>query len=75
MRDSLLIKNENGHYTKHFQIPWANFATEAKAQLEKTIISFKQNLRVINKTNNKTWQWKPQENGAFKKELVKQTNR
>ena len=73
LRDSLLIKNENGHYTKHFQIPWANFATEAKAQLEKTIISFKQNLRVINKTNNKTWQWKPQENGAFKKELVKQT--
>ena len=73
LRDSLLIKNENGHYTKHFQIPWANFATEAKAQLEKTIISFKQNLRVINKTNNKTWQWKPQDNGAFKKELVKQT--
>jgi len=30
-------------------------------------------LRVINKTNNKTWQWKPQDNGAFKKELVKQT--
>ena len=73
LRDSLLIKNEQGHYTKHFQIPWDNFAKETKAQLEKTIISFKQNLRVINKTNNKTWQWVPQENGAFKKELVKQT--
>ncbi|WP_410479454.1 type II CRISPR RNA-guided endonuclease Cas9 [Polaribacter sp. HL-MS24] len=73
LRDSLLIKNEQGHYTKHFQIPWNNFAIEAKAQLEKTIVSFKQNLRVINKTNNKTWQWVPQENGAFKKELVKQT--
>ena len=73
LRDSLLIKNKQGYYTKHFQIPWANFAVEAKAHLEKTIISFKQNLRVINKTNNRTWQWVPQENGAFKKELVKQT--
>ena len=72
LRDSLLIKNEQGHYTKHFQTPWTNFATEAKAHLEKTIISFKQNLRVINKTNNKTWQWVFQKNGDFKKQLVKQ---
>ncbi|WP_298553867.1 type II CRISPR RNA-guided endonuclease Cas9 [uncultured Algibacter sp.] len=72
LRDSLLVKNGQGHYTKHFQIPWSNFTKEAKEHLERTIISFKQNLRVINKTNNKTWQWIPQENGTFKKELVKQ---
>lgn len=72
LKASLLIKNKQGDFTKHFQLPWANFSTEAKDNLEKTIISFKQNLRIINKTNNKTWQWQPQKNGTFKKVLVKQ---
>ncbi len=72
LRDSLLIKSKEGHYTKHFLMPWGSFTIEAKAQLEKTIISFKQNLRVINKTNNKTWQW-VEKNGKLKKQLVKQT--
>ncbi|WP_291868288.1 type II CRISPR RNA-guided endonuclease Cas9 [Maribacter sp.] len=72
LRDALLIKNKEGHYTKHFIHPWSNFTVEAKHSLETTIVSFKQNLRVINKTNNKTWQWVKKE-GAFKKVLVKQT--
>ena len=72
LRDSLLIKNENGHYTKYFQHPWINFSIEAKSVLEKTIISFKQNTRVINKANNKTWQW-IEKDGQFKKVLEKQT--
>ncbi|HIP34209.1 MAG TPA: CRISPR-associated protein Csn1 [Crocinitomix sp.] len=72
LRDSLLIKNEKGDYTKHFLKPWKNFTTETKSNLEKTIISFKQNIRVINKTNNKTWQW-VEKDGRFKKELVRQT--
>ncbi|MEN3324446.1 type II CRISPR RNA-guided endonuclease Cas9 [Mariniflexile soesokkakense] len=72
LRDSLLIKNEEGHYTKYFQHPWDNFPTEAKSVLEKTIVSFKLNTRVINKTNNKTWQWK-EKDGQVKKVLVKQT--
>ncbi len=72
LKESLLIKNKEGHFTKHFQLPWSNFATEAKEHLEKIIISFKQNLRIINKTNNKTWQWEPQSNGTFKKILNKQ---
>ncbi|WP_088323370.1 type II CRISPR RNA-guided endonuclease Cas9 [Polaribacter tangerinus] len=72
LKDQLLIKNKEGHYTKHFKLPWSNFTTDAKNNLEKTVISFKQNLRIINKTNNKTWQWQPQENGTFKKVLVKQ---
>jgi len=46
---------------------------EAKANLEKVVISFKQNLRVINKTNNKTWQWRKQDNGQLKKQLIRQT--
>jgi CRISPR-associated endonuclease Csn1 len=72
LKDSLLIKNKEGDYTKHFQLPWLNFTSEAKENLEKTIVSFKQNLRIINKTNNKTWQWKLQKNGTYKKELEKQ---
>ncbi len=72
LRDSLLKKSDKGHYTKHFLIPWKGFTIETKNQLEKTIISFKQNLRIINKTNNKTWQW-VNKNGHLKKELVKQT--
>ncbi|MDY0780380.1 type II CRISPR RNA-guided endonuclease Cas9 [Tenacibaculum sp. IB213877] len=73
LRDKLLIKSKEGDYTKHFQLPWQSFPFDAKNQLEKTIVSFKQNLRVINKTNNKTWQWKKQKDGNYKKELVKQT--
>lgn len=73
LQPKLLIKNDHGHYTKSFQLPWPNFPKEAKQALERAVISFKQNMRVINNANNKTWQWVPKENGDFKKELVKQT--
>ena len=56
----------------NYHKPWATFTTDTRSSLEKTIISFKQNLRVINRTNNKTQQWVKQSNGKFKKELVKQ---
>lgn len=72
LRDALLIKNEKGDYTKHFQMPWKSFPTDVKNKLEKTVVSFKQNTRVINKTNNKTWQWVKKE-GQYKKQLVPQT--
>ena len=72
LKSSLLIKNKQGDFTKHFQLPWVNFSSEAQENLEKIVISFKRNLRIINKTNNKTWQWIAQENGSYKKELVQQ---
>lgn len=62
LRNKLLIKNKQGDYTKHFQMPWNNFSSDTKNHLEKTVVSFKQNLRVINKTNNKFWSYKD-ENG------------
>lgn len=37
---------------KQFLKPWDNFTVEAKNQLETIIVSFKQNLRVINKATN-----------------------
>ena len=36
-----------------FKKPWENFATETKNELEKIVVSFKQNLRVINKATNR----------------------
>jgi len=79
LRDKLLIKNENDHYIKTFQMPWQGFANEAKNQLENTVISFKQNLRVINKANNKFWSYKDEngnlnldKNGKAVKKLRKQ---
>ena len=53
-------------------MPWENFVVDAKNTLETTLVSFKQNLRVINKTTNKTWQWVEQ-NGKLKKVRVPQT--
>lgn len=72
LRDSLLIKNKEGHYTKNFLLPWYNFTSEAKNNLEKIVVSFKQNLRVINKSNNRTWQW-VEKDGKLKKQLIQQT--
>ncbi|MDA3928947.1 MAG: type II CRISPR RNA-guided endonuclease Cas9 [Prolixibacteraceae bacterium] len=57
----------------NYILPWSNFPVQAYVALGKIIISFKQNLRVINKTNNKTQQWVEQRDGSLKKQLVKQT--
>jgi len=73
LQPSLMIKNKEGHFTKHFLMPWSAFPADAKADLDKAIVSFKQNLRVINKATNKTWQWVKQKDGKYKKQLVLQT--
>ncbi len=72
LRKSLLQINKHNDFTKHFLHPWSNFTIEAKNNLEKIIVSFKQNIRIINKSNNKTWQW-VQKHGKYTKQLVKQT--
>lgn len=38
---------------KEFIKPWDSFTIDARNELEKIVVSFKQNLRVINKTTNK----------------------
>ncbi|MEN6456790.1 MAG: type II CRISPR RNA-guided endonuclease Cas9 [Prolixibacteraceae bacterium] len=37
---------------KEFHKPWPTFTQDAKLALDKLIVSFKQNLRIINKTSN-----------------------
>lgn len=60
------------NYKWSFKKPWPNFTLEAKAKLETTVVSFKQNLRVINKTVNKYQKWESN-NGRFEKVIVRQT--
>ena len=51
LQAKLRIKDDEGHY-KEFIKPWDSFTTDTKQALEDIIVSFKQNLRVINKTTN-----------------------
>jgi CRISPR-associated endonuclease Csn1 len=46
-------KKEKREVPKAYFKPWDNFTVDSKNALEKIIVSFKQNLRVINKTVNK----------------------
>jgi len=55
-----------------FLKPWQTFTQDVGEKLETTIVSFKQNNRIINKTKNKHWKWE-QEEGQIKKNLVSQT--
>ncbi len=68
----VLINGKERRIAKAYKLPWSSFPLDAKHQLETTVISFKQNLRVINKSSNKTWQWR-NVNGEQKKKLIPQT--
>jgi len=58
---------------KEFLKPWQSFTEEVKEILQTTLVSFKQNLRVINRTVNNYQKWVKQNDGTLKKENVKQT--
>lgn len=62
------IDGKEKEIAKEFLKPWDSFTTDAKQVLENIIVSFKQNLRVINKTTNSYQHY--DENG--KKVMVKQ---
>ncbi len=57
---------------KEFIKPWEDFTKDAKTELEKIVVSFKQNLRIINKTTNKFERF-VEKDGTKKKEIVRQT--
>jgi CRISPR-associated endonuclease Csn1 len=65
---------------KEFHKPWENFTKNTEEELNKTIISFKQNTRVINKTVNKYVSYKDEKgnlnigkNGLVEKKIIPQT--
>ncbi|WP_414845696.1 type II CRISPR RNA-guided endonuclease Cas9 [Chryseobacterium sp. IT-36CA2] len=57
---------------KQFLKPWENFTVDAKHNLESIIVSFKQNLRVINKATN-YYEKYVEKDGTKNKERVEQT--
>ncbi|TAL60953.1 MAG: type II CRISPR RNA-guided endonuclease Cas9, partial [Bacteroidetes bacterium] len=58
---------------KEFLKPWNNFTVDARNSLENIVISFKQNLRVINKATNYFEKW-VETNGTKTKKTVQQNN-
>ncbi|MCW2119601.1 type II CRISPR RNA-guided endonuclease Cas9 [Flavobacterium sp. 7A] len=72
--------DQNGNYKWLFYKPWETFTENTKEKLNTTIISFKQNVRVINKSVNKYQSYKDEngvlrldKNGNPKKEFITQT--
>ena len=75
LREKLCIKKYNKgseeNYSWIFKKPWAHFTQEVQTALEGIVVSFKQNLRVINKATNYYERW-VEENGRYIKKMVKQ---
>lgn len=57
---------------RDFVKPWNSFTTDAKDALINIIVSFKQNLRVVNRANNKYEKW-TEKDGVKVKEMHAQT--
>lgn len=66
--ETTTIDGKEKEIAKEFLKPWDSFTTDAKQVLENIIVSFKQNLRVINKTTNSYQNY----DGNGKKVMVKQ---
>ena len=64
---------EGDSYTWQFEKPWKNFTIDAKTQLDHIIVSFKNNVRVINKAVNYYQKLEKNEKGGYNKIKVKQT--
>jgi CRISPR-associated endonuclease Csn1 len=77
LRRKLCTKKYNeesdSDYKWVFINPWQNFAKDAKDQLELLVVSFKKNLRIINKTVNFYDSLIKDKNGKLIKIRVKQT--
>ncbi|MGA9212474.1 type II CRISPR RNA-guided endonuclease Cas9, partial [Kaistella sp.] len=76
LRKNLCYKKYNGeskeNYKWIFSKPWDDFTIDAKQQLDTIIVSFKQNLRVINKATN-YYEKYVEKDGLKTKERVEQT--
>ena len=66
---TILCEKKNNNW--QFKKPWGTFTQEAKEALEHIVVSFKQNLRVINKATN-YYEKREEKNGVLVKKKVKQ---
>lgn len=78
--EEIVINEKTQKIAKEFHKPWNNFTKNAEDVLNQTIISFKQNTRVINKTVNKYTSYKDEKgnlnigtNGLIEKKIITQT--
>lgn len=78
--EEIIINEKTQKIAKEFKKPWDNFTKNAEDILNQTIISFKQNTRVINKTVNKYTSYKDENgnlnigtNGLVEKKIIPQT--
>ncbi|MDP2301008.1 MAG: HNH endonuclease domain-containing protein [Ignavibacteria bacterium] len=70
--DKKINKKIEKEIPKEFLKPWGTFTVEARRCLDNIVVSYKQNLRVINKANNKYEKWVVK-NGRKIKVLKNQT--
>lgn len=73
LQHKLCFKKHQGDSNFHWSFfkPWDSFTTETREILQKTVVSFKGNLRTINRTINKSMRWVPS-GEIFEKKSVKQ---
>ena len=75
LRNTLCEKKYNDNaedkYNWTFKKPWNTFTQDVRSALEMVVVSFKQNLRVINKATNYYEKW-VEERGKIVKKKVKQ---
>lgn len=64
-------KNSDSDYYWRFKKPWPSFTNDARNALEQIIVSFKQNLRIINNATNHNERW-VEKNGIRVKQVQRQ---
>lgn len=72
IRDKITGEMVEREIPKEFLKPWNTFTQDTRDVLEKIVVSFKQNIRVINKTTNKYEKY-VEKKGTMVKELTPQT--
>ncbi|MFT4567654.1 MAG: CRISPR-associated endonuclease Csn1 [Saprospiraceae bacterium] len=72
LEPKIIRRREKGNNSKLFIKPWPDITTDTRQALEKLVISFKQSLRIINRTNNHYKKYVLQDNGQWRKKYVKQ---
>jgi CRISPR-associated endonuclease Csn1 len=76
LRSKLCVKKYNTgadeNYKWIFKKPWENFTLDTKNVLESIIVSFKQNLRVINKATNYYEKWIEKDGIKIKEKVAQQ---
>jgi len=71
LRKVLFDQDEKGNY-QGYRLPWKGFPEEAEKNLNEVVISFKNRVRVINKTINFHQKYVQQDDGTYKKKFVRQ---